>query len=138
MIRHAARIAIVVVGVAIYAPILLLATLQIVGPHAVQNVIDLFTQGCGARCSNPPYWIDIGAVAVFAITLPFLGWVGILWIRRAKRGDDRVEEIEDYFAVAPDRVSPAAIDEDIADRKFYRDRQGRLRPLEHYDAPDAD
>ena len=138
MIKHWLRIVLVVAAVAIYAPILVASIMREFGPDTVQEAVDFFTRGCGERCGDPTYWIDLGLLAAFAITLPFLAWMGVLWIRRSRRADRRVGEVRRFFATAPERVPPAAIDEEVADRKFYRDRSGRLRPLEHHEAPGAD
>lgn len=130
--RHGARIAVVAIGAAIYAPVLALAILRIFGVGDLRALYAWLTgAGCGgAPCQTLAYGTELLVLLVFVATLPVLVGMGILWVRRRHRDDRDLRTIRDDF----DRWAhepPAPPPEEPA--RFYRDRQGRLRPLTFHD-----
>ena len=129
--KHSARIAIVAIGSALYAPVMALATIQIVGGQNLQDLFDwIVGRPCTGDCRPAHFLAVIALTAPLAATLPALIWAGLLWIRRSRRSDVQVAEINDYIGKTRDwtPVATSEIEPDVP--RFYRDRQGRLRPLE--------
>ena len=135
--RSAFRIAIVAAVSVIYAPAMVLATIQIVGAQNLQAVVD-WVRGaaCDGGCSPPRLAVTIVMALAIGATLPVLVWTGILWIRRARRSNLTVAEIRSFMRETDD-WNPTVTSETEPDvPRFYRDRQGRLRPMEG-DTPPA-
>lgn len=126
--KHLVRIALLTLGCAIYLPAMILMTIQAAGPIELQALFDWLAGRCASDCNGWNVLATAIQIAPIIVTGPVLAWIGVLWVRRARRSDREAEAIADHFDKAPERVSPHAIEED-EDRYLYRDRQGRLRPV---------
>lgn len=126
--KHLVRIALLTLGCVVYLPAMILMTIQVAGPIELQALFDWLAGRCASDCNGWNVLATAIQIAPIIVTGPVLAWIGLLWVRRARRSDREADAIAEHFATAPDRVSPHAIEED-EDRYLYRDRQGRLRPV---------
>ena len=136
--RRAVRIALLVVGSLIYAGAVVLGVLRIIGVEDLQDAFGwLIGRGCGGGpCPVSQFIGLIVIVTVVGMTIPGLIGLGILWVKRRDRSDREVADIDTYFRSEPTMGEP--LPEVGEERKFYRDRQGRLRPLTfHEPHPDT-
>lgn len=133
--RHLTRIALLALGCALYLPAMILMTIRVAGPVELQALFDGLTGRCAGACDPWQMLATAISIAPIILTGPVLAWLGLLWVRRARRSDHEAEAAAAYFAHAPERVSPHAIEEEEEDRYLYRDRQGRLRPVYAQPAP---
>ena len=127
--KHGARIAATVVIVALYAPLLFLFLLEVL-PYSDIRAIGEVVRGdpCTSDCS-PRHLVGVIALTLPAVlTLPALIFVGVMWIRRGRRGDRELKAIDGWLKTDPPVIQPDPPPEPEPQR-FYRDRQGRLRPL---------
>ena len=130
--RHLLRIVASIVIVMLYAPIVTYAAIEFFGGAELQQLFDWITGRCG-QCSAQRQIVVLIFVGILALTALALVFGLYIWVRRANRSDRQVVDAEHYFRASPERVPPATVDVDPAEPRFYRDRQGRLRPMEHFD-----
>lgn len=129
--RHAGRIALVAIGSAIYAPLLVVAVIEMFGGRTLQMLFDwAMGRGCGGECRPVNNLITIAMIAVLAMTLPVLIGSGVIWIRRARRSDKDVKSVGAFMAQTHDWAPSVTSEIEPEVPRFYRDRQGRLRPME--------
>ncbi|WP_066809631.1 hypothetical protein [Sphingomonas asaccharolytica] len=126
--KHLVRIALLTLGCALYLPAMVLMTIQVAGPIALQALFDWLAGRCASDCNGWNVLATAIQIGPIIVTGPVLAWIGIIWIRRGRRSDREAEAIAGEFDKASARVSPHAIEED-EDRYLYRDRQGRLRQV---------
>jgi len=126
--KHLGRVALLVLGCAVYLPAMVLMIIRVAGPFELQALFDWLTGRCASDCNGWNVLATAIQIAPIIVTGPVLVWIGIIWVRRGRRSDLEAKAIADHFDTAPERISPHAIDKD-EDRYLYRDRQGRLRPV---------
>jgi len=126
--KHLVRIALLILGCAVYLPAMILMVIRVAGPTELQALFDWLTGRCASDCNGWNMLATAIQTVPIIVTGPVLVWIGIIWVRRGRRSDREAKAIANHFATAPERVSPHAIEED-EDRYLYRDRRGRLRPV---------
>ena len=128
--KTGARILVVLVGLALYAPLLFILLLEFLGPEEVQSIGEVLRgDRCTGNCSPAHIGLVLLYLAPFILTFPAFAYVGIVWVRRRVRSDRELRVIDGWLATAPPVTAPDPPAEPEPQR-FYRDRQGRLRPLE--------
>lgn len=127
--KHGARITAVVLGVALYAALLTIFMLVLLGPREVQTFGQLLRgDPCTADCSPKHVLGIIGISLPFVATLPAVIIIAVTWVRRRRRSDADLKVIDGWLETKPAVTLPDP-EPEPEPQKFYRDRQGRLRPL---------
>lgn len=127
--KTGARVAAVVIGVALYSVILAIVLLELLGPRETLTLVEIATgQRCTGDCSARHVLSVLAITLPFTATFPALVIMGVIWIRRGARGDRELKVIDGWLATNPAVVQPDP-EPEPEPQKFYRDRQGRLRPL---------
>jgi len=127
--KTGARIVTVVAILAIYAPILFAFTMMLLGRQEVQMLGEVLRgEPCSSDCSPKAVAIVLAIALPAVATWPALALVGWVWVRRGLRYDRKLKAIDRWVGTRPPVTQPDP-EPEPEPQKFYRDRQGRLRPL---------
>ena len=134
--KTAARAALVLIGLAIYAPLLIILILDILGPEIVLSIGEVLRgDRCTGDCSPVKIIVPILYVLPFLLTFPAFAIVGFVWVRRRHQSDRELKIVDRWIDTRPPVTQPDP-PPPPEPKRFYRDRQGRLRPLESIDDRD--